>query len=190
MEIKDDEATVHPTRLCNKWYMKIYHVRNQDLDEVTQSIVDVFNVDPHCQNCNVCRQYMHNKQQEISRANLSTIVVNNKNILKESTKKHGFEVYSELQETLFGPLGNRNTSIVVKKTLVLNTDRTWHLNIFERFVPAAYKITLYGILNVNIAESIFSVLSKANICKGNSDFQDLNKYNIKVAGPSHFQSPC
>ena len=54
--------------------MKIYHVRNKDLDEVTQSIVDVFNFDPH--NCNVCRQYRHNKQQEISRANLSTIVVN------------------------------------------------------------------------------------------------------------------
>ena len=95
-----------------------------------------------------------------------------------------------MQETLFGQLENRNTSIVVNKKIVLNADRTRHLKIFERFVPAAYKITLYSILNVNIAESIFSVLSKANICKGNSDFQDLNKYKIEVAGPSYFQSPC
>ena len=64
------------------------------------------------------------------------------------------------------------------------------LKIFERPVPAAYKITLYSVLNVNTAESIFSVLSKANICKGNSDFPDLIKYKMEVAGPSHFQSPC
>ena len=136
VDIKDDDATVHPTRLCNKCYMKVYHVRNKDLGEVTQSIADVFNFNPHCEeNCNVCRQYRHNKQQETSRANLSTTVVDDKNTLKESAKKHGFEVYSELEETsqtLFGQLEYRDTSIVVKKTLVLNADGTWHLKGNER----------------------------------------------------------
>ena len=190
VNVETDLPNVHPTKICNKCYMKLYHWQQPTGDGLAVQFSSVYEFMPHSSSCPVC---IVSKRGRPSSIESSVTITSPLNSIKNIAVKYGFYYFGQLSTAflnIFGSISERNGSLVNTLTVGVHGDGSWYLKVFSKDLPVKCIIAsnLPNQMNANTADLIFSTLTKAKICEGNCDFIDLIRYKINLSQPEHFQS--
>ena len=189
VDIDKDVYNVHPTKLCNKCYLKLHRWRKEKGEDTSNRSSLVFEFKEHSDNeCIICERKPGRPAKSVK------IVESSETFdIEEAAKKFGF--YSFVDSSLprnkyFGMLKNMNGSLVNVKTITVLPNGHWTLSLFNKkldFLPKPVS-NLPNVINSNTSALIFSAISNHALCEGNSDYPDIVNFKIDKAKPEHFKS--
>ena len=189
IDIDKDVHNVHPTKLCNKCYLKLYRWCIEKGGDISNRSCLGFDFKEHSDNeCFVCERKSGRPAKSVKKVeSLETFDT------EEVAKKFGF--YSFVDSSLprnkyFGMLKNMNGSLVNVKTITVLPNGHWTLSLFNKkldFLPKPMS-NLPNVINSNTSALIFSAISNHTLWEGNNDYPDIVNLEIDKAKPRHFKS--
>ena len=180
---------VHPTKFCNKRYLKLYRWHKEKGENICSRSSFVFDFNKHNDNeCLVC-------ERKSGRPAKSVKIVASVEIfdIEEAAKNFGFYSFvdsSLSQNKYFGMLKNINGSLVNVKTITVLPNGNWTLSLCNKKLDIFPKpvSNLPNVINSNTSALIFSTISNHTLCEGNNDYPDIVNFKIDKAKPEHFKS--
>ena len=161
VNLEQDDPDVHPTKLCSKCNMKLYHLSKKSDYSTCNLSYEVFNFTSHADHCYVCLCSKGGRPSKSSVAFSSKPLP----VIEEVAAKYGF-LTNNINGVHYSICELFKSEVKISKTVHCQPDSKWMLSLFGQIIQPKPEclVDLPEYLNDDTCETIFSRVSKTMIC--------------------------